>query len=125
MTFRLHLPFFLLLIIALAGCGSASVPTPAHTIVATPAPTPTPPPGTFVAKPVFGQSRQSLVVFHGGTLEQLESSARGAGATGVWAQELSGAYQLLVVDGPAFVNAPFRAAFPAGIRSATALTLTQ
>ena len=81
--------------------------------------------GTFVAKPVFGQSRQSLVVFHGGTLEQLESSARGAGATGVWAQELSGAYQLLVVDGPAFVNAPFRAAFPAGIRSATALTLTQ
>lgn len=29
MTFRLHLPFFLLLIVALAGCGAASVPTPA------------------------------------------------------------------------------------------------
>lgn len=28
MRFRLHLPFFLLLIIALVGCGSASVPTP-------------------------------------------------------------------------------------------------
>jgi len=29
------------------------------------------------------------------------------------------------VDGPAFVNAPFRAAFPTGLRAATALTLTQ
>ncbi|MGE3855537.1 MAG: hypothetical protein AB7G21_01120 [Dehalococcoidia bacterium] len=100
-----------------------STPAPAPTPV--PAPAPTPPPGTFVAKPVFGPSRVSLVVFNGGTVEQLEASARGSGATGVWAQELSGAYQLLVVDGPAFVNAPFRAAFPGGLRAATALTLTQ
>ena len=39
MTFRLHLPFFLLLIIALAGCGSASVPTPAPASAPAPATT--------------------------------------------------------------------------------------
>ena len=86
---------------------------------------PTPPPGTFVAAPVFGASRQSLVVFNGGTVDQLEASASAGGATGVWAQEVTGAYRLLVVGGPAFVNAPFRAAFPGGLSRATALTLTR
>jgi hypothetical protein len=66
-----------------------------------------PPTGVFVGTPVKTTSACRL------------------GATGVWAQDASGAYQLFVVKGPVFVNAPFRAAFPAGLRANTALTLTK
>ncbi len=85
----------------------------------------TPPPGTFAGTPVFGPSRQSLVVFNGGTVDQLEASAIAIGATGIWAQESNGAYQLFVVRGPVFVNAAFRNSFPPGLKPSTALTLTK
>jgi len=86
---------------------------------------PAPATGTFAAAPRFGPSGQALVVFNGGSVDQLETAAQAGGATGVWAQDAGGTYQLLVVRGPVFVNAAFRAAFPAGLRAATALTLTR
>ena len=94
--------------------GSPSVPTP----------TPTPS-GTFATRPAFGPSGQSLAVYLGGTVDQLEAAASAIGATGVWAQEASGAYRLLIVRGPAFANAPFRSAFPQGFATTTAFTLTR
>ena len=106
-----------------AGGTISTTPTPTPVPTATPAPAP--PPGTFANAPVFGTGRQALVVFNGGTVDQLEAAAIAGGATGVWAQDASGTYQLFVVRGPVFVNATFRAAFPVGIRSATALTLTR
>ncbi|MDA0302691.1 MAG: hypothetical protein O2822_09205, partial [Chloroflexi bacterium] len=67
----------------------------------------------------------ALAVFGGGTVAQLEVAAREAGATGVWAQDSAGRFVLLVVDGPAFINEPFRAAFAAGLAGSTAVTLAR
>ncbi len=91
-------------------------------IVPTPTPTPTPT-GTFAGTPVFSPTGQAFAVFHGGTIDQLESASMSIGATGIWAQEPGGTYQLLIVRGPAFANAPFRSAFPKGFGAATSLTL--
>lgn len=81
--------------------------------------------GTFAAPPVFGASGQAAVVFVGGSVDDLEGAARASGASGVWAQDASGTFQLLVVGGPAFLRETFVARFPAGFASATALTLTR
>lgn len=105
--------------------GASAVTQPPPIATPTPTPMPTPPPGTFATPPVFGPGGQSLVVFNGGTIDQLEASAIAGGATGVWAQTTGGAYQLLVMRGPTFLNAPFRAAFPTGLKASTALTLTK
>lgn len=81
--------------------------------------------GAFVATPVFGAQRVAVVVYAGGSVDQLEAAARAASASGAWVQDASGAYQLLVVDGPAFLNATFRARFASGFATAIALTLTR
>ncbi len=47
------------------------------------------------------------------------------GADGVWAQDASGAYHLLVVNGPAFLRTTFASFFPNGFTSSTAVTLTK
>lgn len=82
------------------------------------------PAGVFVSPPSFGAGGQASVVFGGGTLEQLESAAINAGAGGVWAQDSTGAFQLLVLGGPSFVRETFSARFPAGF-GLVAVTLTQ
>ena len=87
-----------------------------------PVPTPT---GGFVARPAFGSGGQSLAVFMGGTTDELEAAAFAVGASGVWAQDSVGQYQLLIVRGPAFANAAFRSAFPRGFATATGVTLTR
>ena len=79
--------------------------------------------GTFASTPVYSASRQASAVFRGGTIDQLEAAARGANAGGVWAQSSNGAFQLLIVDGPAFLRAPFTAQFPTGFSTSTAVTL--
>lgn len=81
--------------------------------------------GSFVAAPTFTTSGLAFVVFTGGTVAQLETAARGSGASGVWAQDTTGALQLLVVGGPTFLTEPFRARFSNGFFGATALTLTR
>ncbi len=92
----------------------------------TPTPTPIPTPsGTFAAPPRFGPSGQSLVVFIGGTVDQLEAATSAVGASGAWIQESSGAYHLLIPGGPAFLKAPIVVRFPSGFGSATAVMLTK
>ncbi len=110
-----------------------AVTSDAHTATATvsvrtstnaPAP---PQPGTvgaFAAAPVFGSGR-ALAVYNGGTVAQLEAVARAADASGVWVQDAAGAYQLLILDGPSFVNEGFRAKFTTGFSTAIAVTLTR
>lgn len=96
--------------------------------LATPAPTPAPAPsgsGRFVTTPVFSPAGQAFAIFGGGASGDVEAAAREAHASGVWAQDASGAYQLLVVDGPPFLNAAFHAAFAGGLATNTSLTLTR
>ncbi len=79
----------------------------------------------FAAPPAFGGGMIAQVVFLGGTVDDLESATRAAGATGVWAQDATGVYRLLPIGAPAFVRAPFLAAFPNGFAVAAAVTLTR
>ena len=92
--------------------------------VATSAPV-TAPVGIFVSNVIFTPSGQALAVFSGGSADQIESAARTAGATGVWVQDKTGKFQLLVVGGPAFLHDPFRAAFPNGLVGNAAVTLVR
>ena len=113
----------------------AATPTPTGTATATPAATATPvatvtvtPAAVtprFAGTPVFGTGGQAFAVFTGGTSGDLEAQAKAAGASGIWVQTSGGAYQLLVVDGPVFLNAAFRAAFAAGLAVNTPVTLTR
>ena len=81
--------------------------------------------GTLAAEPVFGARGLALAVYNGGSVAQLESAARAAGAAGAWVQDADGGYLLLILDGPGFVNDGFRARFAGGFATATALTLTR
>lgn len=82
-------------------------------------------PGTFATNPAFNSSGTAFAVFGGGSLAQLEAAAQAVQASGVWAQDSKGAYQLLVVSGPAFLRAPVAAAFPVGFTGPTAVTLVR
>ena len=100
-----------------------------------PAPTPTPAPavpaapaggvGAFLAAPIFSPSGQALVIFGGGSADQLEAAATAAKVTGVWVQDATGAYQLLVVGGPSFLKDQFRSRFAGGLSANTVATLTR
>jgi hypothetical protein len=81
--------------------------------------------GGFVESPVFSAAGTALVIFRGGSVEQLEASARDAGAAGVWVQDDRGVPRLLVVDGPPFLSTAFRAAFADGLPASTPATLTR
>ena len=109
----------------LGGMGTTAMSGPiAAVMLARRAPMPAPS-GAFVEPPAFGPGGQSLAVFMGGTTGELEAAAVAAGASGVWAQDAVGQYQLLIVGGPAFANAAFRSAFPRGFTTATGVTLTR
>ena len=98
------------------GTSSAGTTTPT-----TPATTPAAGTGSFAAAPVFSASKLANAVFTG-TLS--DSVLTAAGATGAWAQDSKGVFNLYVVGAPAFVNAGFLAAFPNNsFTTATALTL--
>ena len=64
---------------------------------------------------------KTLVVFGGGTIDQLSSEATNAKATGVWVQDASGNFQLFVIGGPAFLNDQFRGKFTSGLGVASVL----
>lgn len=82
-------------------------------------------PGSFASNVTFSASGQASAVFSGGTVDQLETASNRAGATGVWVQDAAGAFQLLPINGPAFLKTAFSAQFPGGWKSATAVTLTR
>ena len=81
------------------------------------------PPG-FSNRPTFTADGLANVVFMGGTVDQLEAAALAAGSNGVWAQDGSGAFQVIVVGGPSFLKDGFRARFPSGL-SVSAVTVTR
>lgn len=81
--------------------------------------------GRLVSAPVFDPSGVALAVFDAGSLAQIETAARAAGATGVWAQDGSGQFHALVIGAPAFVNADFRSALGGGFTTSTSVTLTR
>ena len=89
------------------------------------APVPATGTGAFVTSPRFGTGSMALVVYGGGSVAQLEAAAQAGEAKGVWAQDSSGAFLLFVVNGPTFVNEPFRTKFAAGIAANTAVTLVR
>ncbi len=98
------------------------VALPAPAAVA-PAPAPAPLRGVFAAKPVFGaEGGQSASVFLGGSLDELLTAATDAKATGVWAQDAKGDFQLLIVGGPTFIVDQFRSRL-SGFSGPTAVTL--
>jgi len=80
--------------------------------------------GTFAGTPNFGTGGQAAAVFLGGSVQQFEAAARGAGANGAWVQDGDGQFQLLIVDGPAFLRDAFVTHFPSGFAS-IAVTLTR
>ena len=116
-----------------AGAGTPPVVVPTVPPVSTPpsvtppvvTPPPTTPSGTFAGTPVFNASGVGSAVFAGGTTAQVEASAITAGARGVWVQDGSGVFHLLVVGGPAFLQAPFLGAFPGGLSGPVAVFLVR
>lgn len=81
--------------------------------------------GTFITPPMFSAAGIALAIFGGGSVDDLEASAKAAGATGAWVQDWNGRMQLLVVGGPSILSEEFRKAFSTGIPSATAVALTR
>jgi hypothetical protein len=106
-------------------------PPPVGLPVAQTAPVPPQPAGTFTPSPVYGSLGLALVVYSGGTIDDLQGLASTVGASGVWVQDRTGVYQLLVVNGPAFVTGGFAAQFPSAsagapnFTGAIAVTLVQ
>ena len=92
--------------------------------ISSPAPESTPVAvGTFTTSPRFGDGHQALAVFNGGSVDQLEAAVSNAGASGAWVQDESGAYHLLLANGPEALRADFKHTFPKGFATATAVTV--
>ncbi len=116
MSYRVHLAAAATLLASLV----AFAATGAHSVGAQVAP------ATFGGRSVaFTSDGLANVVFAGGSVDDLDAAAAGASASGVWAQDGSGAFSLLVVGGPSFLKDGFRAKFPAGFKTAAAVTLTR
>lgn len=79
----------------------------------------------FVAAPNFGAGASAMVIFSGGTVDDLEAATAAAGGSGVWVQDASGAFQLLIANGPAFLKAAFAAKFPSGFPGVSSVTVTR
>lgn len=80
---------------------------------------------SFVGTPIFSTGGQAAAVFRGGSVADLEAAARANSATGVWLQDATGSFTLLVIGGPAFLRDVFTAKFPIGFGGAVAVTLTR
>ena len=81
--------------------------------------------GTFASKPIFSSGGQALSILQGGTVDQLEIATRSIGASGVWVQDSTGAFQLLLVSGPSFLKDSFRLKFPTGFVGSTSVLLVR
>ena len=80
----------------------------------------------FVAPAVFDQRGVGFVVFEAqGSFEELSIATLGERSMGVWAQSSFGRFHLLVVDGPAFLETAFRAAFPDGFPRMTPMLVVR
>ncbi len=68
--------------------------------------------GTFITAPSFGAGYLTLVVFNGGSVDQLEAAVRQAGASGAWVQDANGTFSVLIPGGPATLRDAFVRSFP-------------
>ena len=80
--------------------------------------------GSFASAISYNTAGLGLAVFTGGSITQLEAAGQASSASGIWLQDASGAYQLLVIGGPVFLKAPIQAAFPNGLQT-TAVTVVR
>ncbi len=95
--------------------------------VAVPVPTPAPvvQQGGFASAPIFDGTGRSLVVFTGGSVDDLGTAAGKTAATGAWVQDGDGVFHLYIVGGPAFVAAGFASKFPNGFTGFTSVLLVK
>ncbi|MDA0301905.1 MAG: SH3 domain-containing protein [Chloroflexi bacterium] len=101
----------------------SSAPAPASVIEAPPPPIVVASRKGFVVPPVYGrESQQASAVFYAGSVDDLIAAATEAKASGVWAQDRTGEFQLLIVGGPTFMVDAFRTKV-VGFSGPTALTL--
>jgi len=63
-------------------------------------------------RPVFSTGGLALVVFEGGTFDDLEAATKAAGGTGAWLQDRQGNFQVLPVGAPPFYRARLNELFP-------------
>ena len=83
------------------------------------------PTGAFATTPVFAANGQALAIFTGGTVDQFAASALAAQASGAWVQDSAGAFQVLIIGGPSFLQDSFRGKFPSGFPGLIPVTLTR
>lgn len=87
--------------------GTGSPPVGAEQVMPVP-----PGGGSFGGTVTFSDGGFAMAVYRG-SIDDLETAAGAAGATGVWVQDATGRFQLLPVRGPVFLRSGFAAAFPA------------
>ena len=121
-TTPIEFPVTLVSVVGATPVGPSPTPTSAAPPTTAPA---IPMTGTFATAPRFDASGRGLVVFGGGSVDQLASAVRQSGASGAWVQDQTGAFQLLITNGPAFLADAFRAAFPGGLSPSTAVLLSR
>ncbi|MGE3856158.1 MAG: hypothetical protein AB7G21_04250 [Dehalococcoidia bacterium] len=63
-------------------------------------------------RPVFSADGLALVVFAGGTFDDLEAATKAAGGSGAWLQDARGNFQVLPVGAPPFYRARLDELFP-------------
>lgn len=79
----------------------------------------------FISSPTYSSQGVAFVVFAGGGLAELQAAATDSGAGGVWVQDADGAFLLLTIGGPAFLNGRFEGRFAAGFAGPTPVVLTR
>ena len=79
---------------------------------------------SFATTPNFGMGLAAQAVFSG-TVDELEAATMAAGGTGVWVQDSTGTFQLLLANGPMFLKDAFRAKFSVGFSSMIGVTLVR
>lgn len=77
----------------------------------------------FAPWPSFVDGNASMVVFRGGSLDDLDAAIADAGGGAAWLQRADGGWCLYVVGAPAFVSDGVTQAFPAGLPGTTAVTV--
>ncbi len=81
--------------------------------------------GTFITAPSFGAGYLTLVVFNGGSVDQLEAAVRQAGASGAWVQDANGTFSVLIPGGPAPLREAFVRSFPKEFAPMTPILLVR
>ena len=69
----------------------------------------------FEPPPVFSAEGNALATYRYGSIDELETAVRGAGASAVWMQDLAGRFHALILDGPPFLRVEIETMLPDGV----------